>query len=102
MDLRDGCRGQRVGVKRGKYLADRLTQFLFEALVLCMVGGFLGIALGFGASKTLANLANWSTQVSPEAVGMAVAFSALVGLFFGAWPARRAASLDPIDALRYE
>ncbi len=78
------------------------TQFLLEALVLCMVGGFLGIGLGFGASRTLAKLANWSTQVSPEAVGMAVAFSAIVGLFFGAWPASRAASLDPIDALRYE
>jgi len=79
-----------------------LTQFLLEALVLCLVGGFVGIALGFGASRILANLANWSTSVSPQSVGMAVAFSALVGLFFGAWPARRAASLDPIDALRYE
>jgi putative ABC transport system permease protein len=97
-------RTREIGIRMAMGATRRqvLTQFLLEALVLCLVGGFLGIALGFGASKTLANLANWSTAVSPESVGMAVIFSAVVGLFFGAWPARRAASLDPIDALRHE
>jgi putative ABC transport system permease protein len=97
-------RTREIGIRMAMGATRRqvLTQFLLEALVLCLVGGFLGIALGFGASKTLADLANWSTAVSPESVGMAVIFSAVVGLFFGAWPARRAASLDPIDALRHE
>ncbi len=79
-----------------------LLQFLLEAMVLCLVGGFLGIALGFGSSTALATLAKWNTTVSPRAVGLAVAFSVTVGVFFGIWPARRAASLDPIEALRYE
>ncbi len=97
-------RTREIGIRMAMGATRRqvLTQFLLEALVLCLVGGLVGIAVGFGASRTLANLANWSTSVSPEAVGMAVAFSAVVGLFFGAWPARRAASLDPIEALRYE
>ena len=97
-------RTREIGIRMAMGATRRqvLTQFLLEALVLCLVGGFVGIAVGFGASRTLANLANWSTSVSPQSVAMAVAFSALVGLFFGAWPARRAASLDPIDALRYE
>jgi len=97
-------RTREIGIRMAMGATRRqvLTQFLLEALVLCLVGGFLGIGLGFGASKTLADLANWSTAVSPESVGMAVIFSAVVGLFFGAWPARRAAGLDPIEALRHE
>jgi putative ABC transport system permease protein len=97
-------RTREIGIRMAMGATRRqvLTQFLLEALVLCLVGGLVGIGLGFGASKTLADLANWTTAVSPQAVGMAVVFSAVVGLFFGAWPARRAASLDPIEALRYE
>lgn len=97
-------RTREIGIRMAMGATRRqvLTQFLLEALVLCLVGGFIGIAVGYGASRTLAELANWTTAVSPEAVGMAVVFSAVVGLFFGAWPARRAASLDPIEALRYE
>ncbi|MFO7588991.1 MAG: ABC transporter permease [Gemmatimonadota bacterium] len=87
-----------LGATRGNVLG----QFLLEALVLCLVGGLIGIALGFGASYALSELADWNTSVSPRAVMLAVAFSATVGLFFGLWPARRAASLNPIDALRYE
>jgi len=87
-----------LGATRGAVL----TQFLLEALTLCLVGGFLGIALGVGASKVLSELAGWNTAVSGNAVAMAVAFSAVIGLFFGIWPARRAASLNPIEALRYE
>jgi len=97
-------RTREIGIRMAMGATRRqvLTQFLLEALVLCLVGGVVGIGLGFGASKTLADLAHWTTAVSPRAVGMAVVFSAIVGLFFGAWPARRAASLDPIEALRYE
>jgi putative ABC transport system permease protein len=79
-----------------------LTQFLLEALVLCLVGGLIGIALGIGASQLLSSLANWNTSVSGAAVAMAVIFSLSIGLFFGIWPARKAARLNPIDALRWE
>jgi putative ABC transport system permease protein len=66
------------------------------------VGGALGIALGTGAATALSRLAGWNTLISPMAILIAFVFSAAVGLFFGIWPARRAASLDPIVALRYE
>ncbi|GAG75630.1 unnamed protein product, partial [marine sediment metagenome] len=87
-----------LGATRGAVL----TQFLLEALTLCLVGGLIGIALGIGASQLLSSLANWNTSVSGLAIGMSVVFSLTIGLFFGIWPAKRAASLDPIDALRYE
>ena len=71
-------------------------------MVLSFTGGALGIALGSGAAFTLSKLAGWNTFISPTAIGVAFVFSAAVGLFFGILPARRAASLDPIVALRYE
>ena len=79
-----------------------LLQFLVESVTLCLLGGGLGIALGTLAARTLSRFAGWETFVSPESVGLASAFSVGVGLFFGIWPARRAARLDPIEALRYE
>ena len=79
-----------------------LSQFLIEALVLCVSGGIIGIVLGTGLSEFVSVKLGWSTEVSPVAVAVAFGFSAVVGLFFGLWPARRAASLDPIQALRYE
>jgi putative ABC transport system permease protein len=79
-----------------------MLQFLVESVTLCLLGGLLGIALGTGAASTLSKLAGWEVFVSPESVGLAFAFSVGVGLFFGIWPARRAARLDPIEALRYE
>ena len=79
-----------------------LLQFLVESVTLCLLGGGLGILLGTVAARTLSRFAGWEVFVSPESVGLASAFSIGVGLFFGIWPARRAARLDPIEALRYE
>jgi len=79
-----------------------LLQFLVESVTLCLLGGLLGIGLGSGAATTLSRFAGWQVFVSPLSVGLAFAFSVGVGLFFGIWPARRAARLDPIEALRYE
>ena len=97
-------RTREIGIRMalGATRANVLTQFLLEALALCLVGGLIGIVLGIGASTLLAEMANWTTAVSSQAVLMAVAFSVMIGLFFGIWPARRAAALNPIDALRYE
>ncbi len=97
-------RTREIGVRKalGATRRNILLQFLVEALVLCLLGGVIGILTGAAASVALAKLANWNTLISPGAVVLAVLFSAAVGLFFGIWPARRAALLDPIEALRYE
>ena len=97
-------RTREIGVRKAMGATRRnvLMQFLLEALVLCLVGGLLGIIVGVTGSSLLASLANWNTAVSGSAIALAVIFSASVGLFFGMWPARRAAKLDPIVALRYE
>jgi putative ABC transport system permease protein len=81
---------------------DVLLQFLVEAATISLIGGVLGIALGFGLSRAFTGLLGWPTTFAPEAVALAFGFSAFVGIFFGFYPARRAASLDPIEALRYE
>jgi putative ABC transport system permease protein len=73
-----------------------------EAVTLSLLGGVIGIVIGLAASALISHFAQWSTQVSPLSVLMAFLFSALVGVFFGYYPARKAALLDPIDALRYE
>jgi putative ABC transport system permease protein len=97
-------RTREIGIRKALGAKPRhiLLQFLIEALVLCLCGGILGILLGAGAAILLSRLAQWNTLISPTAIIVAFAFSALVGLFFGIWPARRAARLDPIVALRYE
>jgi len=85
--------------------ATRLTimlQFLVESITLCLIGGVLGVAIGAGSATLLSRFAGWDVFVSPESVALASVFSVSVGLFFGIWPARRAARLDPIEALRYE
>ena len=92
--------GLRLAV--GARARDILTQFLVEAVTLSLVGGLIGIALGLLASLLISYLAQWSTLISGGAILLAFAFSALVGVFFGYYPARKAAFLDPIEALRYE
>ena len=89
---------QAVGAKTG----DILSQFLVEAVTLSLAGGTIGIVLGVGASVLISYFASWSTLVSVGSVLLAFLFSALVGVFFGYYPARKAAFLDPIEALRYE
>jgi putative ABC transport system permease protein len=97
-------RTREIGVRKalGATRRNILMQFLIEALTLCLLGGLLGILLGIGTAILLAKVMQWNTLISPMAVGIAFAFSAAVGLFFGIWPARRASRLDPIVALRYE
>ena len=79
-----------------------LLQFLVEAVVLSLFGGAIGIALGFGLSRGITFWMEWPTTVSTNAVAVAFGFAAATGVFFGFYPARKAAALDPIDALRYE
>jgi putative ABC transport system permease protein len=97
-------RTREIGVRKALGATRRtiLMQFLIEAVTICAIGGVIGILVGTGGAMALSRLNGWNTQVSPEAVALAVVFSGAVGIFFGLWPARRAASLDPIVALRYE
>jgi putative ABC transport system permease protein len=81
---------------------DILMQFLVEAVTLSLIGGVIGIALGLGGSRAISQFAEWRTLVPAQAIAMAFGFSAAVGVFFGFYPARKAAQLDPIEALRYE
>lgn len=81
---------------------DILVQFLVEAILLCLIGGMIGLAIGLGASSLVANLAGWDAVIDASLVFIAIAASAGVGVFFGFFPARRAAQLSPIEALRYE
>ncbi|MDE3128115.1 MAG: ABC transporter permease [Gemmatimonadota bacterium] len=97
-------RTREIGIRKalGATRWNILLQFLIEAVVLCAMGGIVGIALGAGGAQIMSKTAGWHTQVSLAAVGVAFAFSAGVGVIFGVWPARRASVMDPITALRYE
>tara|TARA_B100000809_G_scaffold266581_1_gene330033 strand:+ start:313 stop:1527 length:1215 start_codon:yes stop_codon:yes gene_type:complete len=97
-------RTREIGVRKALGATRRaiMIQFLVEALFLCVLGGLLGVVVGYGAAELMTRVAEWETVVAPQAVAVALAFSAGIGLFFGIWPARRASMLDPIDALRYE
>jgi putative ABC transport system permease protein len=92
--------GTRMAV--GAHGSDILTQFLIEAVTLSSVGGVIGIIFGIGASQVLSSYAHWPTLISISSIVVAFLFSAAVGIFFGFYPARKAAALDPIEALRYE
>src|SRR5262249_22870466 len=89
---------QAVGA-RGR---DVLRQFLVEAVILSLIGGAVGTVLGMIGASTIADYFQWPTRVSPNAIALAFVFSAAIGVFFGYYPARQAARLDPIEALRFE
>ena len=97
-------RTREIGVRKalGATRLNILLQFLIEAVVLCLLGGIGGILIGGGGALAMTKIANWNASISMSAVVIAFAFSGVVGVLFGVWPARRAASLNPIDALRYE
>ena len=82
--------------------SDVLTQFLVESVVMSVLGGLIGLGVGVGGSTTVSYFTGWSTLISPATVVVALGFAGVVGVFFGFYPARRAAALDPIEALRYE
>jgi putative ABC transport system permease protein len=97
-------RTREIGIRKavGARSRDILAQFLIEALTLSILGGLIGIVLGLGVSAGIARLAGWSFVLSPTVIAVAVLFSLAVGVVFGVWPARQAARLDPISALRWE
>lgn len=97
-------RTREIGVRMavGARGRDILMQFLIEAVTLSIVGGVIGILAGVGSSQALSAKMGWATLISPESIVTAFVFSAAIGIFFGFYPARKAAKLDPIDALRYE
>jgi putative ABC transport system permease protein len=97
-------RTREIGIRKavGARGRDILAQFLIEALTLSLLGGLIGIVLGLAVSALIGQLAGWGFQFNPLTVAAAVVFSLIVGVVFGVWPARMAARLDPINALRYE
>jgi ABC-type antimicrobial peptide transport system permease subunit len=97
-------RTREIGIRRaiGAKRRDILLQFLFESAFLSLAGGALGVALGFVAATGVSRMAKWPTLIQPSAVVLAFGFATMIGLFFGFYPAHRAARLDPVEALRYE
>ncbi|HKD15297.1 MAG TPA: ABC transporter permease [Candidatus Angelobacter sp.] len=97
-------RTREIGIRMaiGATETDVQRQFLIEAVVLSLIGGAIGILFGVGSSYVITTTLKWAVQISPIAIGIAVIFSMAVGVFFGFYPARKAARLDPIEALRYE
>ncbi len=97
-------RTREIGLRKaiGARKKDIMIQFLIEAVLMTLSGGITGIILGVGIALTMSEITGWTVAVTPESVTLAAVFSGMVGLIFGLWPARQAARLDPIDALRYE
>ena len=97
-------RTREIGIRMavGARGRDILYQFLIEALVLSLIGGVIGILMGVGASQLISHFFKWPTLISPQALLLSFSFAGGVGIFFGFYPARKAANLDPIEALRYE
>src|SRR5206468_12063006 len=97
-------RTREIGIRRavGARARDVRAQFVVEAVTLSVIGGIVGIAVGFAASSSISQYLRWSTSISAGAVLLSVGIAAAVGIFFGWYPARQAARLDPIQSLRYE
>ena len=97
-------RTREIGVRKaiGAKRSDILTQFLLEAVLLSLVGGLLGVCLGIGGADLIQARNGWTIVLAPQTILMAFSFSAVVGIFFGFYPALKASKLNPIDALRYE
>ena len=97
-------RTREIGIRMavGATTRDILNQFMIEAILLCLIGGAIGSALGYGLSSLFGSLSGWKMQVSPWSALIAIGFSTLIGVVFGFYPARKAAEADPIEALHYE
>ena len=97
-------RTREIGIRMaiGARGSDVLTQFLVESIVMSVLGGVIGVGVGFGGAAILSKVTGWQTTIAPQMVLVALGFSAAVGIFFGFYPARKAAAMDPIQALRYE
>ena len=97
-------RTREIGIRKaiGATFSNILLQFLIEAMVVSVSGGLVGIVLGIGAAYAITSVFGWQTVISPLSIGASFGITVVIGLFFGIYPARKAALLDPIDALRYE
>ena len=97
-------RTREIGIRMaiGARGRDVLTQFLVESVVMCLLGGIVGLAAGAGGASLVGHFTGWTVSTPASAVFLATGFSAAVGIFFGYYPARKAAALDPIQALRFE
>ncbi len=97
-------RTREIGLRKaiGAHDSDIMAQFLIESVVMTFTGGIAGVLFGSGIALLMAVLAGWTIKVSMFSVLLATIFSVIVGLIFGLWPARQAAKLNPIEALRYE
>ena len=97
-------RTREIGLRKaiGANNKDIMVQFLIEAILMSFIGGIAGVSLGTGVSVLIAFFAGWTVSVSVASIILATAFSLIVGIVFGLWPAQKASKLDPIEALRYE
>jgi len=97
-------RTREIGLRRavGAKASDILQQFLIESITLALIGGLIGVALGIGGSYLIGHLAGWPIKLSASAIFIAASFAAAIGIFFGYYPARKAARMSPIEALRHE
>ena len=97
-------RTREIGIRKalGARYSNILMQFLIEAVVIGVIGGLLGIGVGIGGSYAISSVAGWNTVITSAPIILSFVFSVGIGLFFGLYPARKAALLNPIDALRYE